>query len=152
MRSAKERYRSIIGKLPEFEKEDIFKTNILSCSMLIAVLQSLDKRPMLQDTTEYYKQAMTNAATKAFCSMGAKQKFKDSDIRKMKKTAALHAADNNPYSWNMDYYPYADGSGYEARFTKCGISKGYEYKRADLAVCSSSDENFSKCSLCSSGL
>ena len=39
----------------------------------------------------------------------------------MKETAALHAADRNPYSWNMDYLPYPDGSGYEARFTKCGI-------------------------------
>ena len=39
----------------------------------------------------------------------------------MKKTAALHAADRNSYSWNMEYLPYADNSGYEARFTKCGI-------------------------------
>ena len=39
----------------------------------------------------------------------------------MKKTAKLRAADRNPYSWNMDFYEYADGSGYEARFTKCGI-------------------------------
>lgn len=39
----------------------------------------------------------------------------------MKATAALKAADRNPYSWNMDYYEYPDGSGYEARFTRCGI-------------------------------
>ena len=121
MRCAMDRYQSIIGKLPEFEKDDIFKNNILSCSMLIAVMQSLDKRPTLEDAAEYYKQAMTNAATKAFCSMGAKQKFKDRDIKKMKKTAALRSADRNPYSWNMDYLPYEDGSGYEARFYKCGI-------------------------------
>lgn len=30
-------------------------------------------------------------------------------------------ADRNPYSWNMEFLPYSDGSGYEARFTKCGI-------------------------------
>ena len=35
--------------------------------------------------------------------------------------AALRAADRNPYSWNMEYYEYPDGSGYEARFDKCGI-------------------------------
>lgn len=34
---------------------------------------------------------------------------------------ALRAADRNPYSWNMELYPYPDGSGYEARFTRCGI-------------------------------
>ena len=39
----------------------------------------------------------------------------------MTKTAALCAADRNPYSWSMDFWPYADGSGYETRFTKCGI-------------------------------
>ena len=31
------------------------------------------------------------------------------------------AADRNPYSWNMEFYEYPDGSGYEGRFTKCGI-------------------------------
>lgn len=39
----------------------------------------------------------------------------------MKATERLRAADRNPYSWNMDFYPYPDGSGYEARFTACGI-------------------------------
>jgi hypothetical protein len=53
--------------------------------------------------------------------MGGKQKFTDKDIEGMKKTAALNAADRNPYSWNMEYLPYEDGSGYEARFLKCGI-------------------------------
>ena len=42
-------------------------------------------------------------------------------IQGMKDTAALRAADRNPYSWNMEYLPYPDGSGYEARFTTCGI-------------------------------
>lgn len=31
------------------------------------------------------------------------------------------AADRNPYSWNMEFFPYADGSGFEARFSCCGI-------------------------------
>ena len=34
---------------------------------------------------------------------------------------ALRAGDRNPYSWNMDFYEYPDGSGYEARFSRCGI-------------------------------
>ena len=40
---------------------------------------------------------------------------------KPKATAALKAADRNPYSWNMEFYEYPDGSGYEGRFTRCGI-------------------------------
>ena len=37
------------------------------------------------------------------------------------KNCRIKAADRNPYSWNMDFYEYSDGSGYEGRFTKCGI-------------------------------
>ena len=43
------------------------------------------------------------------------------NLAAMKATAAQRAADRNPYSWNMDFYEYPDGSGYEGRFTKCGI-------------------------------
>ena len=32
-----------------------------------------------------------------------KKKFTDKDIAENKKTAALKAADRNPYSWNMDF-------------------------------------------------
>lgn len=39
----------------------------------------------------------------------------------MEAIAALKAADRNPYSWNMEFYEYMDGSGYEGRFTQCGI-------------------------------
>ena len=37
------------------------------------------------------------------------------DIAAMKAAAALKAADRNPYSWNMEFYEYPDGSGYEGR-------------------------------------
>ena len=39
----------------------------------------------------------------------------------MKTTAAFKAADRNPYSWNMEFCLYPDDSGYEARFSQCGI-------------------------------
>ena len=39
----------------------------------------------------------------------------------MKAAGRSRAADRNPYSWNMEFLPYPDGSGYEARFTACGI-------------------------------
>ena len=57
----------------------------------------------------------------AICSKSGKKKFTEKDIAGMQATAALKAADRNPYSWNMEYYAYPDGSGYEARFTQCGI-------------------------------
>ena len=50
-----------------------------------------------------------------------KSQFTEKDIEGMRRTAALRAGDRNPYSWNMDFYEYPDGSGYEARFSSCGI-------------------------------
>ena len=118
---AKPKYREIIEKLPEFEKGDRFKMNIVNCAMLCAFLLSMEKRPNVEKVTAFYAQAMMTAPTRWFCRMSGKRKFTDADLQGMKATAALRAADRNPYSWNMDYLPYPDGSGYEARFTKCGI-------------------------------
>ena len=136
--AAKPRYRNIIEKLPEFEKEDRFKANIVNCALLIAFLQSMQRRPGVEELTEFYKNAMSNTATKIFCKAGGKSKFTEKDISGMKKTANLKAADRNPYSWIMEYLPYNDGSGYEARFTKCGICtlmKEYGYFDLVPAMC-----------------
>ena len=118
---AKPKYREIIKKLPVFEKADRFQMNIVNCAMLCAFLLSMEKRPDVETLTAFYAQAMMTAPTRWFCRMSGKRKFTEADIQSMKQTAALRAADRNPYSWNMDYLPYPDGSGYEARFTKCGI-------------------------------
>lgn len=118
---AKPKYRSIIEALPEFEKEDRFKTNIVNCAMLISFLTYLPQKPELNDVTRYYEDAMTTPVMKKFCKKSGKNKFSEKDIASNKATAELKAADRNPYSWNMDYIPYEDGSGYEARFSSCGI-------------------------------
>ncbi len=120
-KAAKARYREIIGRLPEFEKADRFKMNIVNCAMLSAFLLSMEKKPDVDQVTDYYAQAMMIGPMKWFCRMGGRSKFSRNDIRGMKATAELNAADRNPYSWNMEFLPYEDGSGYEARFSKCGI-------------------------------
>ena len=119
--AAKSRYKAIVAKLPEFEKGDRFKTNIVNCAMFSAFCLELPERPPLEEMTVYYRESMTTGAMKQFCKLGGRKKFSARDIAGMKKTAALHAADRNRYSWNMDFLPYPDGSGYEARFCKCGI-------------------------------
>ena len=118
---AKPKYREIIEKLPEFEKDDRFQMNIVNCALLCAFLLSMEKRPDVEKVTAFYRDAMMTAPTRWFCRMSGKRKFTDADLQSLRDTAALRAADRNPYSWNMDYLPYPDGSGYEARFTKCGI-------------------------------
>ncbi len=121
MTKAKGKYREIIGELPEFEKGDRFRMNIVGCAMLSAVVLNMSERPDVETLTVYYRKSMMTAPMKWFCRMSGKQKFTPKDIEGMKKTAAFRAADRNPYSWNMDFLPYDDDSGYEARFTKCGI-------------------------------
>ncbi len=136
--NAKIQYREIISKIPEFEKADIFKTNIINASMFIAFLANMDRRPDVDEATVYYRNSMSTPAMKWFCHMGGKNKFSDKDISKMKMTADLKAANRNKYSWNMDYLPYKDGSGYEARFTKCGICvlmKEYGFFDLTPAMC-----------------
>ena len=120
-KDAKPKYKEIIADLPEFEKNDRFKMNIVNCAMLGAFILSMPKRPNVERLTVYYADAMMTKPMKWFCRKSGKKKFTEKDIVGMKATAELKAADRNPYSWNMDYYEYPDGSGYEGRFTKCGI-------------------------------
>ena len=120
-KKAKPKYKAIIHELPEFEKGDRFKMNIIGCAMLGAFVLCMPKRPDAEVLTVYYANAMMTKPMKWFCRQSGKSKFTPKDIAGMKSTAARKAADRNPYSWNMDFYEYPDGSGYEGRFTRCGI-------------------------------
>jgi len=118
---AKPKYKEIIAMLPEFERDDRFKINAVNCALFAAFYLNMDEKPPLEKLTEYYGKAMMTKPMKWFCRMSGKRKLTSKDIQSMKETTALRAADRNPYSWNMDFYEYEDGSGYEARFTRCGI-------------------------------
>ena len=120
-KKARGKYRKLIKKLPDFEKGDRFRMNIVSCAMLAAFVLSMPRRPEVDELTAYYAAAMMTGPMKWFCRKSGKTKFSKKDVEGMKRTAALNAADRNPYSWNMEFLPYPDGSGYEARFSKCGI-------------------------------
>ena len=120
-KKAKSEYSRIIAGLPEFEKGDRFKMNIASCAMLSAFVLSMPERPDVEKLTVYYRQSMMTPIMRWFCRMSGKKKFSRQDIDGMKTTAAFKAADRNPYSWNMEFCPYPDDSGYEARFSQCGI-------------------------------
>ena len=118
---AKSRYKEIIAGLPEFEKGDRFKMNIVNCALLSAFVLNMPERPDVRRLTAYYAGSMMTPAMKWFCRQSGKSKFSDKDISSMKATERLNAADRNPYSWNMEFLPYSDGSGYEVRFFTCGI-------------------------------
>jgi hypothetical protein len=81
----------------------------------------MERKPTVEQVTEYYARSMMTSPMRWFCRRSGRRKFTPKDIRGLKAAAALNAADRNPYSWNMEFLPYADGSGYEARFSRCGI-------------------------------
>lgn len=119
--AAKPEYKRIIEKLPEFEKGDRFKMNIVNCALLCAFILHMPERPDVDRLTEYFAKSMMIPVMRWFCRKSGKNKFTEKDITGMKQTASFRAADRNPYSWNMEFYPYEDDSGYEARFSCCGI-------------------------------
>ena len=118
---AKIDYKKIIADLPEFEKEDRFQMNAVNCAMLAAFILNMPRRPDVDTLQRYYAEAMMTPAMKWFCRKSGKQQFSDKKIEGLKAAAKLRAADRNPYSWNMDFFEYLDGSGFESRFTRCGI-------------------------------
>ncbi len=120
-KKAKVKYSEIIGKLPEFEKGDRFRMNIVNASLLAAFILNMPQKPTVEQVEKYFAKSMMTNMMKKFCESSGRKKFTEKDTEGMKQTAAFRAGDRNPYSWNMDYLPYEDGSGYEARFYTCGI-------------------------------
>ena len=103
-KKAKPKYREIISELPEFEKSDRFKMNLVNCAMIGAFILSMPERPDVERLTVYYANAMMTKPMQWFCRKSGKSKFTAKDIAAMKATAAQNAADRNPYSWNMEFY------------------------------------------------
>ena len=54
-KKAKPKYKAIIADLPEFEKADRFKMNLVNCAMIGAFILSMPERPDVERLTEYYK-------------------------------------------------------------------------------------------------
>ena len=53
-KKAKPKYREIISELPEFEKGDRFKMNLVNCAMIGAFILSMPERPKEDRLTDYY--------------------------------------------------------------------------------------------------
>ena len=73
---AKQRYKEIIRSLPEFEKADRFRMNIVNCAMLSAFLLNLPEKPTLEKATAYYRQSMMTGAMKWFCRQSGRKSLR----------------------------------------------------------------------------
>ena len=54
-KKVKPRYREITDRLPEFEKADRFKMNIVNCALLGALVLSMPERPDVERLTDFYE-------------------------------------------------------------------------------------------------
>ena len=52
-KASKSRYKEIIARLPEFEREDQFRLNIVGCAMLCAFILSMPQRPEVDRLTVF---------------------------------------------------------------------------------------------------
>ena len=88
---AKPKYREIIAGLPEFEKGDRFKLNIVDTALLGAFVLNMPRRPQVEPMTEYYAAASMTPVMKVFCRMGAGSRYTQKSMDKLKRSAALRA-------------------------------------------------------------
>ena len=65
-KKAKPKYSEIISELPEFEKGDRFKMNLVNCAMIGAFILSMPERPDVERLTEYYAKSMMTKPMKWF--------------------------------------------------------------------------------------
>ena len=104
-KKAKLQYRQIIAGLPEFEKADRFKMNLVNCAMVGAFILSMPQRPEVDRLTDYYAKSMMTKPMQWFCRKSGKSKFTAKDIAAMKATAALKAAAANLHGLGPGVYP-----------------------------------------------
>lgn len=120
-RAAKPRYREILAKIPPFDKDDPYKTNILSCAMFCAFLLSLEREHTLEEATAFYRDAMSNWVTRYACAHAGYNTERGQ--AKLAANAQASKARTNPYSWKLDFEPGASLNQFTATFLTCGICR-----------------------------
>lgn len=60
-KAAKQEYRRIIARVPDFEPGDRFQMNLVNCAMLCAYVLHMPKRPTVQTLTDYYAKSHDDA-------------------------------------------------------------------------------------------
>ena len=114
MKNAHARYREILNQVQEFDKGDNFILNILSAAMLAAVYLELDKKPNIEQLTEFYQCAMGNFVMRIYLKNS--NQFTEKHQSTLKTNAEKSHTRNNPY-----FRAGKDINSFTAIFTTCGI-------------------------------
>lgn len=119
MRKAHKEYRAILDGVDEFDSDDKFIVNILSCSMLAAVLRNISKPCDVETARKYYEAAMDNAVSRYILTHTNAYTVKGQAA--MKQRAQRSQQIQNPYSWKFTYEAGESVNEYTAIFSTCGI-------------------------------
>ncbi|MEA5038570.1 MAG: L-2-amino-thiazoline-4-carboxylic acid hydrolase [Clostridiaceae bacterium] len=119
MKKAKRNYRSILSGVNEFDHDDRFVINIISCAMLAAVLQSVENPYEVSEIQAYYEAAMDTPIMRFFATHSGVYTVKGQ--ASMKRRAERSREITNPYSWKFTYEPGITVNQYSAIFSSCGI-------------------------------
>ena len=121
MKKAHKEYRTILDGVDEFDRDDKFIVNILSCAMLAAVLRNTSKPCDVETARRYYETAMNNAVTRFIVSRT--NTYTPKGQAAMKRRAERSQQIQNPYSWKFTYEAGESVNQYTATFSTCGICR-----------------------------
>lgn len=120
MKSVHEDYKRILSEVDEFDPGNRFMVNILSCSMLTAVLMNLTFQPTVEQVRNYYRQAMSGNFFMQYAAKHSKS-YTVKGREALKAAAARSQETTNPYDWRFTVEDGETIHQYTATFYTCGI-------------------------------
>ena len=120
MDKAKQRYQTIIGRIPPFGADDVLLVNILSAAMVAAVYLSLPHRVRVEQMKEYYRRSMNDNAVMKLVLRNT-HNFSQRRQNRLAKDAEKSRRSTNPYSWRYVFTPGTTLDSFDAVFDRCGI-------------------------------
>lgn len=120
MKKAKIKYYEILKDIPEYGENDVLLINLIGAAMYAAVYISLEKKPTINQLSEYYEIAMnSNIIMKIFLKSSNyySKKYQNS----LKKSAEKSQKSSNPYTWRFKVIQGDTLESFDAIFDKCGI-------------------------------
>lgn len=122
MKKAHVKYKEILSDIDEFEKDDRFIINILSCAMLASVLLTVKNKYSVEEVRAYYRGAMCeNNLTKMASKKSKAYTEKGRKLLKQQAEKSEILAAKNPYSWRFTVEDGKTINQYTATFYTCGI-------------------------------
>lgn len=121
MKKAKIKYYEILKDIPEYGENDVLLINLIGAAMYASVYISLEKKPTIDQLSEYYEIAMnSNIVMKIFLKSSNyySKKYQNSLIKSSEKSQKS----SNPYTWRFKVIQGDTLESFDAIFDRCGMA------------------------------